>query len=227
MTSIALGELGGRLNEVRRLRRLDPFRSGSSGDSGTSNAVNRACIVLLCAHVEGFLEDLVVEAIDTLVGNAKVERLPLVFRALHAEEHLRRIELIRDRNVRAPRIEQMFNNESHLWSYGRILEAAMVRPKAVCAEMANPSSREVRQFLELLGVDIERHLADNGRKDLLDRLNGLVARRNSIAHGEVTASATAVDVDEYLTVVEEFGRQADEAVGVALMQMCGRTAVPW
>lgn len=59
MTSLALGDLGGRLNEVRRLRRINPKRLDHSSDVETENALNRACIVLLCAHLEGFLEDLV------------------------------------------------------------------------------------------------------------------------------------------------------------------------
>jgi hypothetical protein len=206
---------------------MDPLRSGYSDDVATGNAINRACVVLLCAHLEGFLEELVTEAIDSLVGRAMVERLPLTLRALHAEEHLREIEPTRDRSKRAPKIERMFKEESFLWSSGQVLEAAMVRPKAVCAEMSNPSSREVRQFLELLGIDIEQYLTNIGQESLLGKINGLVALRNSIAHGEVTASATAADVDQYLNVVGELGRSIDEAVGLAVMRMCNMTSVRW
>jgi RiboL-PSP-HEPN len=184
-------------------------------------------MILLCAHLEGYLEDLVAEAIDTLVGRAKIENLPLVFRALHAEEHLREIELIRDRNARAPKIEHMFKDESSLWSAGQVVQATMVRPQAVCAELSNPSSREVKQFLKLLGVDIEQHLANVGQPALLGKINGLVGLRNSIAHGEVSASATAADVDQYLNVVEELCRQVDEAVGLAIMGICNLTSLPW
>ena len=91
-----------------------------------------------------FWRILVVEAIDALVdGTAKVEQLPLVFRALHAEEHLRVIEPIKDRKARAPRIEQMFKGESELWLAGKPLQATIVRAKIlVCGEMTNPGLRE-------------------------------------------------------------------------------------
>ena len=198
MTSSAFSDLTGRLHEVRLLCQLDPLRSGDLDQLNTTNAINRACIILLSAHLEGFLEDLVVEAIDALVdGTAKVEQLPLVFRALHAEEHLRVIEPIKDRKARAPRIEQMFKGESELWLAGKPLQATMVRAKMVCGEMTNPGSREIRQFLELLGVDIELCLAITGKDELLNQINGLVGRRNAIAHGEVNASATSTDVDNY------------------------------
>jgi RiboL-PSP-HEPN len=228
MTSLALGDLGGRLNEVRRLSRLDPLRRGNSAEVATGNAVNRACIVLLCAHLEGFLEDLAIEVIDALVDrHVNINNLPLLFRAVHAEEHLRQIEMIRDRNSRAPKIEHMFKNELPLWSDGHALEATMVRHRTVCAELSNPGSREIRHFLQLLGVDIERYLMDIGQMDLLDKVNGLVARRNSIAHGEVNASATLNDVDQYLSLVENLGRRVDEAAGLAVMRIGNLTSQPW
>lgn len=227
MSSQALAELADRLNEVRLLCRLDPLRTEKSNDRAVGNAINRACIVLLCAHLEGFLEDLITEAIDVLVDQALVEHLPLAFRALHAEEHLRRIEPIKDRSTRAPRIQQMFNDESELWSTGQTLRVTMVRPKTVCGEMSNPGSHEICNFLKLLDVDLAQHLSQTASDDLLGKVNGLVFRRNSIAHGEVSASATSVDVDQYLDLVEELGRSVDEAVGLAVTEICKLTSSPW
>jgi RiboL-PSP-HEPN len=228
MSSLSVGQLGVRLNEVKRLKRVNPLRHDQSTDVATGNALNRASIVLLCAHLEGFLEDLVTEAIDVLVDHgARIENLPLVFRALHAEQYLREIELIKDRNARAPKIEVMFKSESPLWSNGQVLLRPMVRSNAVCAELGNPGSREVRQFLELVGVNIEQFLRDAGQSDLLGKINGLVTRRNQIAHGEVSASATTGDVDQYLQAVEDLGRLVDDAVGAAIMEICALTSVPW
>ena len=88
-----------------------------------------------------------------------------MFRALHAEEHLRVIEPIKDRKARAPRIEQMFKGESELWLAGKPLQATMVGARIlVCGEMTNPGSAGIRQFLELLGVDIELCLCHHGQR---------------------------------------------------------------
>ena len=227
MTSLAHGDLAGRLNEVKILSRLDPLRLGPNRQGAAGNAVNRACIVLLCAHLEGFLEDITVEAIDVMVGRAEVERVPLLFRSIHVEEHLRTLEPMKDLKARAPRIKKMFETEADLWLPGKVLQATMVRPKMICGEMSNPGSREMRQFLELLDVDIDEYLSNVGQSDLLNKANGLVARRNAIAHGEVNALATAADVDQYLDIVEQLARCIDDAVGLSVKEMCSLTSMPW
>lgn len=228
MSSGSYADLGTRLNEVRVLSGLDPTRLGNTTAAAVSNAVNRGALVLLSAHLEGYLEDVVVEAIDALVDNgALVDQLPLVLRALHAEEHLRALEPMKDRNARAPRIESMFVSEANLWVAGTTLQQTMVRPKMVCAEMDNPGSTEIRQFLELLGVDIRTFLGARGVLDHLGRINGLVGKRNGVAHGEVTASATFTDVDDYLKLVDDLCSNIDAAVAEGVKEICGMPALPW
>src|SRR5262245_26440103 len=101
-----------------------------TGVSNKSNALTRACILLLSAHLEGYLEDLVTEALDLLVHHATiVEDLPLLLRAIHVEEHLRGIEVLQDRNARATRIESMLATETTLWTTGNKLQSGMLRPK--------------------------------------------------------------------------------------------------
>ncbi|MGI5420486.1 MAE_28990/MAE_18760 family HEPN-like nuclease [Actinomadura luteofluorescens] len=228
MTSTALADLATRLAEIRLLSQLDPMRSGDTSQPMVSNSINRSCIVLLSAHLEGFLEDIAAEAVDCFVANkACVDDLPLILRALHVEDHLRDLELIRDKNSRAPKIELMFSLESPLWRPGATLDATMVRAKTVCSQMDNPGSREIRQFLALLDVNIGQHLKDAGLADLLGRINGLVAKRNAIAHGEVSASATHVDVNEYVALVQDLAREIDAAVGSSSMRICKLTTLPW
>lgn len=84
MTSAALSDLGARLDEVRILAAQDPSRINPSAVSPLSGPVNRASLVLLTAHLEGFLEDLVTECLDNMVTNSpEVENLPLLLRAIH------------------------------------------------------------------------------------------------------------------------------------------------
>jgi len=230
MTSSALDDLEGRLDEVRCLTALDPERigDGDADNSRLSSALSRASLVLLSAHLEGYLEDVAAEAIDALVaGSALVSRLPRLLRTIHADEHLRRLEQIKDRNARAPRIESLFAAESPLWTEGNVLTATMVRPKTVCDAMDNPGSTEVRQFLELLGVDIRQHLLDSGNASALGRIDGLVGRRNAIAHGEPDASATYGDVDTYIHAVADLAAEIDAAVAAAVRDVCELTALPW
>ncbi|WP_169775343.1 MAE_28990/MAE_18760 family HEPN-like nuclease [Streptomonospora alba] len=228
MTSTAWADLANRLAEIRLLSDLDPMRSGETSQPAVSNSINRSCIVLLSAHLEGFLEDIAAEAVDFLVANkACVDDLPIILRALHVEDHLRAIESIKDKNARAPKIKDMFASESFLWRPGATLEATMVRAKTVCSQMDNPGSREICQFLALLDVDILQHLEKIDRRPLLDRVNGLVARRNAIAHGEASASATHIDVDDYVALVQDLAREINTAVGQSVMRICKLTISPW
>ncbi len=228
MISRALTDLSVRLDEVRLLARMDPGREQSRQSPLASNAVNRACIVLLCAHLEGFLEDLVIEALDTMARlRTPVAQLPLVLRALHVEEHLKGLESIKDRNARAPRIEQMFQREAGLWTTGSCLTTSMLRPSMVCAEMSNPGSTEVRQFLRILDVDIEQYLRDAGSIDLLGRINGLVSMRNAIAHGDLEAKATHGDVDKYIELVEQLAGAIEAATAATVQRICDLPQMPW
>ncbi|WP_140873504.1 MAE_28990/MAE_18760 family HEPN-like nuclease [Myxococcus xanthus] len=237
MTSQARKDLTGRLDEVQLLSSSDPVRKAqaiqptlnpSTSEMKLSNAINRACLILLSAHVEGFLEDVVVEALDALVTHgANVDQLPLLLRALHAEDHLKNIEHLKDVNMRAPKIEKMFITEAALWGIGTPIQQQMIRAKMVCGEMNNPGSREMRRFLALLGVDIENHLSRAGAANLTNQLNGLVGKRNAIAHGEVGASATFTDIDNYLSMISELCRHIDDAVAETIRKICKLSALPW
>jgi hypothetical protein len=185
--------------------------------------------VLLSAHLEGFLEDLLLEALDLVVARGtQVERLPLILRALHAETHLAELSPMNDRNSRAPRIQRMFLQESALWSAGQVVQSTMIRQATVRAEMGNPGSKEIRQFLELVGVNIREYLNNaGGAAHLLGRVDGLIGLRNQVAHGEINVSATFQDVDAYLGIVYELCRHADGAVATSIQGMCALAALPW
>lgn len=227
--SDSLSDLQRRLDEVRLLTGQDPERVGRAPNRSLSNALSRSCLVLLSAHLEGYLEDVAVEAIDYLTSEAvAVERLPLLFRALHAEEHLRDLEPMKDRNARAPRIERLFAEESALWGVGMSLAPGMVRAVTVCAEMDNPGSKEIKRFLQLIGVDdIDDYLSVSGAPGLLGQVNGLVAKRNAIAHGELSALATYGDVDNYVTLVDDLARHVDRAIAFAVQSTCQTAITPW
>jgi hypothetical protein len=228
VTSGALADLEGRLDEVRELTATDPARAGELLKPLLSGAISRASLVLLSAHLEGYLEDVIVEALDALASHsAAVDDVPLILRALHVEEHLGEIEPIKDRKARAVRIERLFVGESLLWTAGTTVNTKMLRHTTVCKEMSNPGSRDVRHFLELVGLDILDFLKARGSDRLLGQVDGLVGRRNAVAHGEVNASATYTDVDRYLNVVDDLANEIDAGVANALKKICRSNTLPW
>lgn len=228
MTSQSFQDLSARLAEVASLSQADPARSADFSRTQFSGAVNRASIVLLSAHLEGYLEDVVVEAMDSLVQHsALVENIPRLLRALHVEDHIATMEPVKDRKARAVRIEKLFKAEASWWVHGAVVQATMLRQQTVCSEMSNPGAREVKQFLELVGVDLDAYLRSTGADDLLRQLNGLVGRRNAIAHGEVSAQATYSDVDAYMTLVEGLCSEIDSAIASSVQAICNIAVLPW
>jgi hypothetical protein len=232
MTSAARTDLKNGLDEVRLLTAQDPGRAESPqsavSSASLSNALSRACIVLLSAHLEGYLEDIVTEAMDALASHgALVERLPLLLRTVHAEEHIFDLEPMNDRNSRAPRIQRMFQIEGPLWTTGNVLTRTMLRPNTVCGKMSNPGSREVKQFLDFIGVDIEKYADTRGATGVLSQINGLVGIRNAIAHGEATSNTTFMDIDNYLDIVEFLANYVDSAAAESVQTICQLTARPW
>lgn len=69
MSSQSFQDLSTRLAEVISLSQADPARTSDFTQARLSGAINRAGIVLLSAHLEGYLEDVIVEAMDSLVQN--------------------------------------------------------------------------------------------------------------------------------------------------------------
>jgi hypothetical protein len=229
MTSHSRVDLEARLREVELLLDLIQDNDDPDETSGQSdNALRRACVVLLSAHLEGYLEDLVAEVLDALVASEVcVDDLPLQLRAVHVEEHLREIAPIRDMNKRAPRIEKMLTEESPLWVSGALLEASMIRSKMICKHMDNPGSTEIRQFFRLVGLEIKDVLAELGELEGLYRVDGLVGIRNGVAHGEVGTPMTTGDVSAYVSVVRHLTDLVDQAASKHVQDVCSLPSLPW
>lgn len=229
MSSQAFIELGARLDEARLLTNQDPARAGDTSKPKLTNAINRGALVLTCSHLEGYLEDVAVEALDFLVfEKTPVEQLPLLLRALHTDKHLRDLEPMRDRNARAGKIERLFRDEGPLWQQGMKLKARMLQSEVVTEQMSNPGSKEIEQFLELIGVPhLFGTLESQGLTHLKQHTNELVGKRNAIAHGEVSATATSADVDRYIRTVEDLAKEIDSLVALAVQRICQRSSTPW
>jgi len=93
--------------------------------------------------------------------------------------------------------------------------------------MSNPGSREVKQFLDFIGVDIEKYADTRGATGVLSQINGLVGIRNAIAHGEATSNTTFMDIDNYLDIVEFLANYVDSAAAESVQTICQLTARPW
>ena len=214
-----------RLAEVRELVGLRPEEQ-TSGTAGQRAAVNRAAVVLLCAHLEGFLEELIGELVDHLNSSTpRTENVPLLLRAAHVTSDIDAIAAMTDAGARAERIESLFQDHRDLWLAGTLI--FQLRVEKLTAGMSNPGAREISRLFLLAGVeDVFSEVTLTDGSDPNKRINELVRVRNSIAHGEDT-KVTDDQVDRYLDAVECLGRCLDSVIARHLQTITESATLPW
>jgi RiboL-PSP-HEPN len=218
--------VGPRLEEVRALVALRPG-GRSRIESAQGFAVNRAAVVLLCAHLEGFIEDLVGDCVDSLNSRRPdPARLPVVLKAAHVMSEVSVISLMTDVEKRAWRIERMFADSRHLWEAAEL--AYQLRVEVVTGEMSNPGAPEIARVLALLGMeDVFVGVTLPDEADIEKRVNELVGVRNSIAHGGADTKVTDDQVNRYVEAVEYLGRALDSSAASTVQHICESRELPW
>jgi len=214
-----------RLAEVRELVELRPSDL-SSPAAARRTAVNRAAVVLLCAHLEGFLEDLVGELVDLLNSSApRLENIPLRLRAAHVTDEIDAIADMADPARRAERIERLFRDHGDLWLADTLI--SQLRVEAITVGMSNPGASEINRLFLSIGLENaldEVTLTDGSNP--VKRVNEFVGVRNSIAHGEDT-KVTDDQVERYLNAVECLARDLDSAVAKHVQSITESPTLPW
>jgi hypothetical protein len=120
MAGRALVQLHTRLAEVRALQTLNPVRAGSlprsTSDALASSAVNRGSVVLLCGHLEGFVEDLLLESVDDLVNAGLAgARIPRGMKFRHAVGEIRALSEITDATRFIDGMNHLLESQSDLF----------------------------------------------------------------------------------------------------------------
>lgn len=214
-----------RLAEVRELVNLRPADQHLA-TAGPRGAVNRAAVVLLCAHLEGFLEELVGELVDQLNSSAPwIENIPLRMRAAHVTGEIDAIAEMTDAANRAERIERLFRDHGDLWLAETLI--SQLRVEKITSGMSNPGASEISRLFVSIGLEhaLDEVVLTDG-SDPAKRVNEFVGVRNSIAHGEDT-KVTDDQVERYLDAVECLGRDLDSAVARHVQSITGSPTLPW
>ncbi|WP_197422566.1 MULTISPECIES: MAE_28990/MAE_18760 family HEPN-like nuclease [unclassified Phenylobacterium] len=199
MPSPSLTRLDSRLGEVNCLIEICRSRKarGAKNIVTEEPALLRGAIVLLSSHLEGFFEDLVVdvvEAIDT--GAATPSVFPEAIRARQVlgepsrwtnADQTKRWEYVRG----AAAAPLFHDNEPHV--------AGNLDAELHIAGFANPGTKEIKELFKTVGIAdcwAAFHVIEpqQGYKNEVD---AIVGRRNQIAHGDLSAIVTILDIDAY------------------------------
>ena len=211
---------------VRRLAEIDTIvsmaqdvsqRPAVSRNIIRVNALCRGGIVLLCSHLEGYVEALGSLAVAR-IGDHNVPKVSMspVFRYHLSRDLLDGITHAASPAVIASKVSDLINRDLHIWNtipnFGPPLS-----PDALLGRFATPNHNNVRRFFSRFGYDgFNNDLAANLKSDYLtcvNTVNNLVEERNKIAHGDHLAAGTPRDLTDMCAHLRLYCRATDKVVG--------------
>jgi hypothetical protein len=230
MPSRALEEMiGPRLAEVQTLlgrRPIVPESHRNRQEQEEAGAVNRAAVVLLCAHFEGYLGDLAEDVVDYLNGNAPaLSDIPDALLACQVDDELETIFGMTDRARRVSRTTSLIESFGTMW-VGNTLSGSPLKADALVGDLGNPKPRAVQRLFDRIGIEAVLDQVAISSGNATWRLNELVDGRNDIAHGR-ERSVLDGDVKRDLRFVRDLSVELDELTNSHLQGICGSPVRPW
>lgn len=189
----SLEKCSDRFREIENLKKMiQALHPPMTKDSRDKIAVlNRVMVVMLCSHIQGYLEDVVIEFVDGLCkSRVQAEKVPGKLKVTHMMEYLK------DLQYEENWIKKLFADYNKLWIDNQILEEGDIDGERIVSGFGNPGSKEVERLLGRIGVKIWNQIPPE-LKGVKDDLDAIVRRRNDIAHGALESSVTFEDASRY------------------------------
>lgn len=208
------------VEEVKTLVRLAKAESRARGplaNAPAARALCRAAVVLLSSRIEGYVEDLAEVIVCRIVERQVPKRvLSPRLRYYCSKDLIDEIRDTRDPDKVAEKIETMFRRDEDIWCDADKFQKDLPLER-VMAGFSTPRFREIRRFIARFGYrDYKGDLEGRLRADFrpcVNMVNNVVEQRNQIAHGNMRASSTPLDVTVMLELVQVFCRTTDVVVG--------------
>ena len=225
--SAALENLTDALDEVEALLSASPTRAGGAPrQPPVTRAVGRGGIVLLAGHFERYIYAINEETCDVVNAHGcPGSLLHASLRLVHAKAALDEMFPTEWTN-RAEQLSAFLRTDGWLWDDERPGALTAAR---ILLWMKTPRAKELVRFYKLWGVaDIFASITRIPRRaaELKLEIDGLVDKRNNIAHGDFNEQATTRDVRRYAVAVRTFCQRADRVLGRQLSRLL-RISAPW
>ena len=208
-----------RLDEVDAIARLasDIGKIGPIPPHSTRvRALCRSGVVLLCSHIEGYIEELAVLAIARIEDKRLAKSaMALAFRYHLSRDFIQGIGGAEEPEKVGLKIVDFLNRDGHIWDgstnfSGPLSSATFIR------SFATPRHESIRQFLRRFGYEaFERELARKLQHDFTsckNMIDHVVDQRNKIAHGDFDTAGAPTDLWNMIGLVKLYCRTTDEVV---------------
>ena len=203
MTSDAFNTFNERIKEIKILRSklvaIEDIKLNDSNEYRSyENAINRASIVMLCSHFQGYIEDVILEFLYNVInGNVSARMIPPRLKHELCREGLE--PLSKDFNDNLPsKIESFIGSHHDLWCTDQVLISDNYPPlNEKQWILGEPGSEKIVRIIKKIGMadPWNEILKVPTNKLLKTRLNTLVHKRNYIAHGVIDTSASSLDIE--------------------------------
>ncbi|MBB6346798.1 hypothetical protein FHU36_003307 [Nonomuraea muscovyensis] len=231
--SIKLAAYGDFINSITELHHLLAVRPVSPLVRRTDeavqleNAVHRACLVLLVAHFEGFAKAALREYVDEIcVVRPPARKLPPAFLELFTRDRIQEIASLPHGVERVHRTRKLFTAFSILWDEERSIDPQVISAKILARQMTSLKPDVLREAFALIGIDdiidtTTSHLFAAGLSVRVDiKLEEIVNKRNSIAHGDYSVKPTSTELEDYLEFFMAVGKAFSYSVEKAIADTC-------
>jgi|LGVF01.1.fsa_nt_gb hypothetical protein len=156
LTSKSREKFEERIQEIEVLQQVlsTPNLKEDENERKKSNSINRACLVLLCSHVEGYLEERLIEFLDTLKENTvNCKLIPPILKVKLCKQDLARLEN-KDINVLIERIPIFIENYREIWCSDAVMKTDNF-PIINYDDwkIGNPRSTKLEQALKGIGIN--------------------------------------------------------------------------
>jgi hypothetical protein len=230
MPSKAYASLAGRLADINELMKAHRAVGGKQvGRRFQVVALNRAGVVLLSAHLEGFIENLVEECIELLhTHKVAMGKIPERLRAAQVETTVMKPIPQKDNVAANNRSQELGPILAILWNATTEATDVNLKAKPIISQMNNPGTRDINHLFWYFGID---HVMGTiswqkaGNDGVLAAINELVGRRNAIAHGDPGLKIWKSDVERYRSYVKGVAKALDDIMKAKMIEIL--TFDPW
>ena len=159
-----------------------------------SNVLCRSGVVLLCSHLEGYIEDLARLAMTRIVQRG-VKKCVLAqqFRYYLSNDLIDAISETNDANRKAAETARFIKRDLYIWNDNETFSQSLLT-ESILRTFATPNHDNIKGFFRKFGYnEFDGDLASvlKGRHPVcMNAINNLVSERNKIAHGDHLAVGT-------------------------------------
>lgn len=184
---------------------------------GRTNSLCRGGIVLLSSHVEAYIKELSVVALER-VGRNRMPKASFddVFKYYLSRDLIRDIQSSQRPDSIARNVHRLYERDGHIWDASTLFTQPLSYETFV-ADVPSPNHDGVCQTLRRFGyTEFHHDLQAALNRDFMacrTQLDHVVDQRNKIAHGDFTVAGSPTDLDVMRHYVKAYCRQADQVVG--------------